>query len=268
MRRLMERIDGTVRERLGRTRARVWKRVRELARPHRERVAPIAVALALLVPAAGGLLVVGGERADTDDGRAAVESTEERAVRAGRTSSDGPGGAGGEAASAGIADEEARTGDGESPDVGRAWAEAALEREREATAEALAGRFGIGVGLAREIHTAAVEEEVEPEVAFGLVRTESSFRRTVVSWAGAVGYTQLLPSTARWIAPGTNRSDLFETRTNLRVGFRYLRYLIDKYGGDTRLALLAYNRGPGTVDGILRRGGNPANGYAAKVLGE
>jgi soluble lytic murein transglycosylase-like protein len=61
-------------------------------------------------------------------------------------------------------------------------------------------------------------------------------------------------------------SQLFQPETNLRVGFRYLRYLIDKYEGDTELALLAYNRGPGTVDRILDRGGDPDNGYATKVL--
>lgn len=129
-----------------------------------------------------------------------------------------------------------------------------------------ARRYGISVRLAREIESAARAYKIDPKVAFGLVRTESSFRRTVVSYAGAVGYTQLLPSTARWIAPGTRRSDLFNTRTNLRVGMKYLRYLLNKYDGNTRLALLAYNRGPGTVDRILRRGGNPANGYARKVL--
>jgi len=57
-----------------------------------------------------------------------------------------------------------------------------------------------------------------------------------------------------------------KTETNLRVGFRYLRYLIDKYDGNVRLALTAYNRGPGTVDRLLRQGRNPDNGYAGKVL--
>jgi soluble lytic murein transglycosylase-like protein len=61
---------------------------------------------------------------------------------------------------------------------------------------------------------------------------------------------------------------LRDPETNLRVGFKYLRYLLDKYNGDENLALTAYNRGPGTVDKALRRGGNPDNGYAAFVRGE
>lgn len=144
------------------------------------------------------------------------------------------------------------------------------EANRAATTDALvrryAKRFRISNTLADEIHRAAVAEGIDPGIAFGLVHTESSFRRTVISSAGAVGYTQLLPSTARWIAPGTSRSDLFNTRTNLRVGFKYLNYLLDKYDGNTRLALTAYNRGPGTVDRLIRQGRNPENGYATKVL--
>ena len=59
---------------------------------------------------------------------------------------------------------------------------------------------------------------------------------------------------------------LFDRALNLDLGFRYLRSLIDKYDGNVRLALLAYNRGPGTVDRILARGGDPDNGYADRVL--
>jgi len=150
--------------------------------------------------------------------------------------------------------------------VGDAWRAKALERERDAVAERFARQFRIPVALAEEIHAAAVAEGIEPRIAFGLVRTESSFRRNAVSSAGAVGLTQVLPSTAQWLAPGTKRSDLFDTRTNLRIGFRYLDYLLNKYNGNIRLALTAYNRGPGTVDRLLRQGRNPENGYADKVL--
>jgi soluble lytic murein transglycosylase-like protein len=155
----------------------------------------------------------------------------------------------------------------EAPDdaVARAWRKRMLERERDHIAEQYARDFSIPPGLADKIVDAALTNEIEPRIAFGLVRTESSFRRTVVSHAGAVGYTQLLPSTARWIAPGTTRASLFDAETNLDVGFRYLRYLTDKYEGDVDLALTAYNRGQGRVDRLLRAGRDPDNGYAMAV---
>jgi soluble lytic murein transglycosylase-like protein len=158
--------------------------------------------------------------------------------------------------------------------IERLWRENAREREERLAEERkrredtvrLAQHYDVPLKLAEQIYTIALEEDIPPRVAFGLVRTESAFNRTAVSHVGAVGYTQLLPSTARWMAPGTRRSDLFDTRTNLRLGFRYLRYLLNKYDGNMRLALTAYNRGPGTVDRLLRRGRNPENGYATKVL--
>jgi soluble lytic murein transglycosylase-like protein len=121
--------------------------------------------------------------------------------------------------------------------------------------------------LAEQIVDAATESGIAPDVAFGLVATESGFKRTARSHVGAVGLAQLMPATARWLEPGTTRKDLEDPETNLRLGLRYLRDLVEKYDGDTELALTAYNRGPGTVDRVLRRGGDPDNGYAGKVLG-
>lgn len=121
--------------------------------------------------------------------------------------------------------------------------------------------------LAGQIHEAAVEHGIDPAIAFGLVRTESGFRNSATSHVGATGLTQLMPATARWLKPGTTRAQLRDPETNLAIGFRYLRQLIRKYDGDTTLALLAYNRGPGTVDRVLRRGGDPDNGYADMVRG-
>jgi soluble lytic murein transglycosylase-like protein len=150
--------------------------------------------------------------------------------------------------------------------VAEAWRAKAMERERQALTARFAAEFSIPFELADEIHFAALQEQVDPQIAFRLVRAESSFRTAVVSPVGALGLTQLMPSTARWLRPGTSRKELLEPRTNLRVGFRYLRQLIDQYGGDTRLALTAYNRGPGTVDRLLKGGQDPENGYADIVL--
>lgn len=123
----------------------------------------------------------------------------------------------------------------------------------------------IPADLAAAIYDVAVSEGIDPALAFSLVRVESGFTRSAVSSAGAVGFTQVMPSTAFWLQPGLTYNDLFERDTNLRLGFRYLRMLIEQYGGDLHLALLAYNRGPGRVDDILRIGGDPSNGYSRLV---
>jgi soluble lytic murein transglycosylase-like protein len=57
-----------------------------------------------------------------------------------------------------------------------------------------------------------------------------------------------------------------EPRFNLRVGFKYLRKLLDTYGGNAELALVAYNRGPGVVDALLDQGFDPDNGYSELVM--
>ena len=163
-----------------------------------------------------------------------------------------------------------------------ATAEAALEAEREARGEnALvrlqndnlgeiidySARYRIPADLAQAIHSIAISEDLEPEMAFRLVETESSFRRNALSKAGAVGYTQILPSTAAWLSSSFDEANLYERDVNLRLGFRYLRLLLEENAGDMRMALLAYNRGPGTVRSIVANGGNPANGYATRIMG-
>jgi soluble lytic murein transglycosylase-like protein len=151
-------------------------------------------------------------------------------------------------------------------EVARAWSERMLERERELVVASFAKEFNIPVPLAGSIHAAALDANIAPKMAFGLVKAESSFRTRAVSPVGAIGLTQVMPATARWLVPGTTRADLENTDTNLRIGFAYLRRLIDQYDGDEKLALTAYNRGPGTVAKVMRRGGDPDNGYADKVL--
>ncbi|WP_420129311.1 transglycosylase SLT domain-containing protein [Longimicrobium sp.] len=129
-------------------------------------------------------------------------------------------------------------------------------------------KFGIPADLAERIEDIALAEGIESHVAFGLVRAESEFNRRAVSPVGAVGLTQLMPSTARYFKRGVSREALMDRDTNLRIGFRYLRTLIEKYNGNLELALLAYNRGPDRVDQLLRAGQNPNNGYVEMVLGK
>jgi soluble lytic murein transglycosylase-like protein len=145
-------------------------------------------------------------------------------------------------------------------------AESREQQERSEQVEEAVTRYGIARDLAEDIYDIAREENIEPRLAYGLIKTESTFNERAISHVGARGLTQVMPRTANWMVPGTKAEDLYNRETNLRLGFRYLDQMIDKYRGDVRLALLAYNRGPGTVDRVLKRGGNPDNGYADKVL--
>jgi len=144
---------------------------------------------------------------------------------------------------------------------------ARLELARVGSVMGYSAKFKIPADLAASIYDIALAEGIDPELGFNLVRVESGFFQRAVSPVGAVGLAQLMPRTAFELDPTLGYSDLFDRDTNLRLGFRYLRQLLEKYEGDLRLALLAYNRGPGTVDRIRRQGGDPSNGYAQAVLG-
>lgn len=139
------------------------------------------------------------------------------------------------------------------------------ELRRLATAR-YALEYGVSLQLASDIERAAVAEGIDPELAFRLVRVESQFNERAVSPAGALGLTQLMPATAASLQPGITREEVFERQTNLRLGFRYLRWLLEVYDGDVEDALHAYNRGPGTVARLRERGEDPANGYAERIL--
>jgi soluble lytic murein transglycosylase-like protein len=162
----------------------------------------------------------------------------------------------------------ARDAAAEARDMVVAAAVAAREADtRRARVARQALRYRISMELATEIERTAAAEGIDPELAFRLVRVESAFRERAVSPVGALGLTQLMPATARDLQPGLSRDDIFHRETNLRLGFRYLSWLLDLYDGDLDEALHAYNRGPGTVARVRRAGGDPANGYADLVLG-
>jgi hypothetical protein len=128
--------------------------------------------------------------------------------------------------------------------------------------------YGISPDLAQQIIDSALSEGLDPELGFRLVRVESVFRTRARGPQGALGLTQLMPSTARSVDGSLRtREQILDPATNLRVGFRYLRRMIEKYDGDVRLGLLAYNRGEGTVSRVLRQGRDPENGYSHRVLG-
>lgn len=88
----------------------------------------------------------------------------------------------------------------------------------------------------------ANETGIDPKLLHALIIVESAYDPSAVSPAGAAGLTQLMPGTARELGV-TNR---FDIKANLRGGARYLALQIARFG-DLRLALAAYNAGPGRV---------------------
>jgi soluble lytic murein transglycosylase-like protein len=89
----------------------------------------------------------------------------------------------------------------------------------------------------------ARRHDVEPSLVDSVIRVESNYNPNAVSSAGAMGLMQLIPSTARRF--GVNNT--FHPEQNIEGGVRYLKYLMQLYNGDERLALAAYNAGEGAV---------------------
>jgi len=96
-------------------------------------------------------------------------------------------------------------------------------------------------GIIRE---AARRHQVDAALVKAVIRAESDFVPQAVSPKGAVGLMQLMPATARQ----RNVWRVMEPRENVEGGVVHLRYLLDRYAGDLRLALAAYNAGEKAVD--------------------
>jgi soluble lytic murein transglycosylase-like protein len=98
------------------------------------------------------------------------------------------------------------------------------------------------------IEKAALSAAVEPNLLRAVIVVESGFNLRAVSKRGAVGLMQLMPATATRFGV----SNPYDPRQNVQAGARYLKFLIDRFGQDVRLALAAYNAGEEAVD---RNGG-------------
>jgi soluble lytic murein transglycosylase-like protein len=98
------------------------------------------------------------------------------------------------------------------------------------------------------IEHAAVSSALEPNLLRAVIVVESGFNSRAVSKRGAVGLMQLMPATASRFGV----SNPYDARQNVHAGARYLKFLIDRFGHDIRLALAAYNAGE---DAVERNGG-------------
>lgn len=113
------------------------------------------------------------------------------------------------------------------------------------------------------IQSTAARYSLDPSLLSAVVQQESGGNPNAVSPVGAQGLMQLMPETATSLGV----ADPFDPVQNLDGGARYLSSLLKQFGGDTSLALAAYNAGPGNVH---KYGGIPpfaeTQNYVSSIL--
>lgn len=119
------------------------------------------------------------------------------------------------------------------------------------------------------LDAAAAKYKMDPTLIEALARNESNFNAAALSKGGAMGVMQLMPKTGA--ALGLSGPEFFDAAKNIDAGVRYFAQMVQQFGGDVRLALSAYNAGPGALEKAGRRpellpfAENRA--FAGKVLG-
>jgi soluble lytic murein transglycosylase-like protein len=100
--------------------------------------------------------------------------------------------------------------------------------------------------LLQTIYYEAKRTGLEPDLVLAVIRVESNFRKYAISSVGARGFMQVMPFWATIVVETS--SDLFNVRTNLRLGCAILRSYLDQERGDIHRALARYNGSPGKDD--------------------
>ena len=119
------------------------------------------------------------------------------------------------------------------------------------------GRFAYPQRYSEYVTYYAQKYEIDPNIVYSIIRTESGFDPAAQSDAGARGLMQMTEDTFEWIkskiAPDEPLTfdDLFDPACAVRFGAYYLRLCLDRYGGDVATAAAAYHSGWGTVDSLL-----------------
>jgi hypothetical protein len=151
-------------------------------------------------------------------------------------------------------------GAGAMPEGTSAWVPGStpIEGGSEAGSPLGAGQFET------HINSAASEFGVDPNLIKSVIQQESAFNPKATSSCGAQGLMQLMPTTASELGCG----DAYDAGQNIRAGTQYLKQLLDRFHGDTSLALAAYNAGANAVD---KYGGIPpfaeTQNYVKNILG-
>lgn len=114
------------------------------------------------------------------------------------------------------------------------------------------------------IEKVAASSAVEPNLLRAVIVVESGFNSRAVSRRGAIGLMQLMPATASRFGV----SNPYDPKENIHAGAQYLKFLMDRFGQNVRLALAAYNAGE---DAVARNGGqippfSETMAYVPKVL--
>ena len=105
---------------------------------------------------------------------------------------------------------------------------------------------------AEAVQAAATEFGVDPLLIWAIMREESRYDPQALSWAGARGLMQIMPTTQEWIAGEIGEElapgDAYNPQANVRMAAWYLDFLADYFDADLELMILAYNGGAGSVD--------------------
>ncbi|MCD5413791.1 MAG: lytic transglycosylase domain-containing protein [Clostridiales bacterium] len=115
------------------------------------------------------------------------------------------------------------------------------------------------------------KNNLDPYLVASIMRNESGFDTDAVSVKGASGLMQIMPLTGKWAAErlkisNFNEEMLFDPRINIRIGTWYLNFLNNKFNGDLKLIISAYNAGNGNVRSWLANPEYSLDGVALNII--